>query len=53
VEDEDYHVGKEPWTIGQGYMVNTIADDVDNVLGDQAPVRHAKVPVNHEQTPGP
>jgi len=34
-EDEDEDDGKEPWTIGQGEMVNTSADDVDTMVDDQ------------------
>ena len=34
-EEEDEDDGKEPWTIGQGEMVNTSADDVDPMVDDQ------------------
>jgi len=36
-EEEDEHEddGKEPWTIGQGEMVNTSADNVDTIVDDQ------------------
>ena len=33
-EDEDEDNGKEPRTIGQGEMVNTLADDADTMLDD-------------------
>ena len=31
-EDKDDDDGKEPWTIGQGEMVNILADDVDTMV---------------------
>jgi len=31
-EDEDEDNGKEPWTIGEGEMVNTLADDIDTMV---------------------
>jgi hypothetical protein len=34
-EDENDDDGKEPWTIGQGEMVNSSADDVDTIVDDQ------------------
>jgi len=34
-EDEGEDDGKEPWTIGQGEMVNTSADDVDTIVDNQ------------------
>jgi len=34
-EDEHQDDGKEPWTIGQGEMVNTSADNVHTVVDDQ------------------
>jgi len=34
-EDEDEDDGKEPWTIVQGAMVNTSADDVDTIVDDK------------------
>jgi len=34
-EDADEDDGKEPWTISQGGMVNTSADDVDIMVDDQ------------------
>jgi len=36
-DDKDEDDGKEPRTIGQGEMVNTSADDVDN-MGDTQPI---------------
>jgi hypothetical protein len=38
-EDENVNVndGKEPWTIGQGEMVNLSADNVDT-MGDNQPI---------------
>ena len=33
-EDEDEDDGKDPWTFGQGGMVNTLADDVDTMVDD-------------------
>jgi hypothetical protein len=37
-EDEDEDNGNEPWTIGQGEMVNTSADDADTMVEDQPTV---------------
>jgi len=37
-EDEDEDDGKEPWTIGQGEMVNTTADNVDTMVDDDPTV---------------
>jgi len=34
-KDEDEYDGKEPPMIGQGNMVNTLADDVDTMVDDQ------------------
>ena len=34
-DDEDEDDGKDPWTIGQGEMENTSADDVDTIVDDQ------------------
>jgi len=34
-EDEDEDDGKEPRTIGQGEMVNTLGNDVDTMVDDQ------------------
>jgi hypothetical protein len=31
-KDKDEDDGKEPWTIGQGEMVNILPDDVDTVV---------------------
>jgi hypothetical protein len=31
-EDKNENDGKEPWTIGQGEMVNTSADDADAMV---------------------
>ena len=31
-EDKDEDNGKEPRTIGQGEMVNTLADDADTII---------------------
>jgi hypothetical protein len=34
-EDEDEDDGKEPRTIGQGEMVNTLADDADTMIDNE------------------
>jgi len=34
-QDEDENDGKEPGTIGQGETVDTLADNVDNMVDDQ------------------
>jgi hypothetical protein len=35
VEDEDADDGEEPQIIGQGEMVNTLADNVDTIVADE------------------
>ena len=37
-KNEDEDDGKEPWTIGQGEMVNTLADNVDTMVDNQPTV---------------
>ena len=37
-EDKDEDDGKEPWTIGQGVMVNTSAYDADTMVDDEPTV---------------
>jgi hypothetical protein len=37
-EDKDEDDGKEPWTIAQGEMVNTSADDADTMVEDEPSV---------------
>jgi hypothetical protein len=39
-DEEDENDGKEPRTIGQGEMVNTLSDDVDAMVDDQPIVLH-------------
>jgi len=34
-EDQDEDDGKEPWTVGQGEMVTTSADDVDTMVDNE------------------
>ena len=38
-EDKDEDDGKEPWTIGQGEMVDISADDADTMVDDEPTVR--------------
>jgi len=66
-EDKDEDDGKEPRTIGQGEMINTSADDVDNMVEDQpivlpeqfqemrehTPRRQPPAPASRPQTPDP
>jgi len=52
-EDKDKDDGKEPQTIGQGEMVNTSADDVDNMVDDQPIVLPEQGQQMREHTPRP
>ena len=54
-EEEDKHEddGKEPRTIAQGEMVNTSADDVDSMVGDQPIVLPEQCQELREHTPQP
>jgi len=52
-EDEDEDDGKEPQTIGQGEMVNTLADDIDTMVDDQPTVLPKQVQEMCEHTPRP
>jgi len=57
-EDEEEEVvdeddGKEPRTIGQGEMVNTLADDVDTMVDDQPIVLPEQCQEMREHTPRP
>jgi hypothetical protein len=52
-EDKDEDDGKEPWTIGQGEMVNTSADDVDTLVDVQPIVLREQCQEMCEHTPRP
>ena len=52
-EDEDEDNGKEPRTIGQGEMVNILADDVDTMVDDQPTVLPEQGQEMWEHTPRP
>ena len=52
-EDEDEDDGKEPRTIGQGEMVNTLADNVDTMVNDQPIVLPEQGQKMREHTPRP
>jgi hypothetical protein len=52
-EDKEEDDGKEPWTIGQGEMVNTSADDVDTMVDDQPFVLPEQSQEMREHTPRP
>ena len=58
-KDEDEDDGKEHWTIGQGEMVNTPADDVDTIVDNQPTCylskakRCASIPHGHKLWPLP
>ena len=52
-EDEDEDNGKEPWTIGQGEMVNTTADDADTMGDDQPTELPEQCPEMGDHTPRP
>jgi hypothetical protein len=53
VVDEDEDNGKEPWTIGQGEMVNTSEDDADTMVDDQPTVLPEQGQEMRKQTPWP
>ena len=50
-EDEDVDDGKEPRTIGQGEMVNTLADDVVTMVDDQPTMLPEQGQEMREHTP--
>ena len=52
-EDEDEDDGKEPWTISQGEMANTSADDVDTMVDNQPIVLPDQGQEMHKHTPRP
>jgi hypothetical protein len=52
-EDKDDDDGKEPRTIGQGEMVNTLADDVDTMVDDQPIALPEQCQEMREHTPRP
>jgi hypothetical protein len=52
-EDEDENNGKEPRTIGQGEMVNTLADDADTMVDDQPTMLPEQGQEMREHTPRP
>jgi len=52
-EDEDEDDGKEPRVVSQGEMVNSSADDVDSVVGDQQIVVPEQGQEMREYTPLP
>ena len=52
-EEEDDDDGKEPRMIGQGVMVNTLADDLDNMVEDKAIVLPEQCQEMQEYTPRP
>ena len=52
-EDEDKDDGKEPRTIGQGEMVNTLADDVDTTVDGKPIVLPEQGQEMREHTPRP
>ena len=52
-EDKDEDDGKEPWTIGQGEMVNTSADNADTMVDDEPTVLHEQGQKKCEHTPRP
>jgi hypothetical protein len=53
VEDQDEDDGKDPRTLGQGEVVNTSADDVDSIVGNQPIVLPEQGEGMHEHTPQP
>jgi hypothetical protein len=52
-EDKEEDDGKEPRTIGQGKMVNTSADIVDDMVDDQPIVLTEQAQQMSEHTPRP
>jgi hypothetical protein len=52
-EDKDEDDGKEPWTIGQGEMVDTSADDADIMVDDEPTVVLEQGQEMREHTPRP
>jgi len=52
-EDQDKDDGKEPWTLGQGEMVNSSADNVDTMVDDQSIVLPEQGQEIREHTPRP
>jgi len=52
-EDQDEDEGKEPRTIGQGEMVNTLAEDVDSMVDDKPLVPPEQGQEMCEHTPQP
>ena len=50
-EDEDDDDGKEPQTISQGEMVNTLGDNVDSMVDDQPTMLPEKSHEMREHTP--
>jgi len=52
-EEEDEDNGKEPWTIGQGEMVNTSADDADTMVDDKPTVLPEQGQEIRKHTPWP
>jgi hypothetical protein len=52
-EDEDEDDGKEPWTIGEGEMLNKPSDDVDTMVDDQPIVLPDQSQEMREHTPLP
>jgi hypothetical protein len=52
-QDEEEDNGKEPWTIGQGEMVNTSAEDADTMVDDKPPVVPKQGHWMREHTPHP
>ena len=52
-EDDDEVEGKDPWMIGQGEMVHTLADNVDTIIDDQPMVHPEYRQEIREHTPQP
>jgi len=52
-EDKDENDGKEPRTIDQGEIVNTLADDADSMVNDEPTVLPEQGQVMRERTPRP
>jgi hypothetical protein len=52
-EDKDENDGKEPWTIGQGEMINTWADDAHTMVAAETIVPHEQGWEMRKQTPRP
>jgi len=52
-EDEDEDYGKDPGTIGQGEMVNTLADDADTMVDYEPTVLSEQGQEMREHTPRP